>query len=83
MNFQLMREECDARFVNKVEFLELQKKNSSLEIQFAIANDKIIRLQASENNLEEKLNILKNKLNKLNNSQILSKIEDNHYTIDT
>ena len=42
--------------------LELQKKMSCLEIQLAIANDKIIRLQESEFKLENEINSLKEKV---------------------
>ena len=83
MNTQILREEFSGKFANKVEYLELQKKISSLEIQLSIANNKIVRLQESEYNLETKLKNLEKSIKLKSNNLLNDKSEKDHYMIDT
>ena len=83
MNSQVLREEFSGKFANKVEYLELQKKISCLEVQLAIANDKIVRLQESEYNLETKLKNLEESIKLKNNNLLNDKSNQTHYVIDT
>ena len=83
MNSQILREEFSGKFANKVEYLELQKKIACLEVQLAIANDKIVRLQESEYNLETKLKNLEESIKLKNNNLLNDKSNQTHYVIDT
>ena len=83
MNSQILREEFSGKFANKVEYLELQKKISCLEVQLAIANDKIVRLQESEYNLETKLKNLEESIKLKNDNLLNDKSNQTHYVIDT